>query len=76
MNIHRFKVDKLIRDKVPEILRSKNIALSTHQMSDEEFLMRLKNKLIEEAHEVSEAKNAEDLLEELADISEVFRTLH
>lgn len=75
MTTRRFKVDKLIRDKMPEILSSKNIKFSTRQMDDAEFLMRLKNKLVEEAQEVCAAKSDKELLEELADVSEVLITL-
>lgn len=74
---HRFKVDKLIRDKLPEIMRSKGLGVFKRVMDDEGYINCncLKNKLLEEASEVLETKTQADIKEELADLLEVMITL-
>ena len=61
------KYNKLVRDKIPEILRDKNLNPITHQADNTEYWEKLKDKLQEEVDEFLEAEN----LEELADILEV-----
>lgn len=61
------KYNKLIRDKIPEILKNKNIDFITHVASDEEYWNKLKEKLQEEVDEFIKDNNSE----ELADILEV-----
>ncbi|MGK5594665.1 MAG: HIT domain-containing protein [Parachlamydiaceae bacterium] len=75
MSIKQFKVEKLIRDKLPGILESKGIKLEYRNLGSDEFIHQLKEKLLEEAAEVKEAKNDEELLEELADVLDVAQTL-
>ena len=72
---HRFKVDKLIRDKAPDIATSKGIEIFNRVMGQEEYLKRLKGKLLEETKEVLEAKTPKEAVEELADLLEVMRSL-
>lgn len=72
---HRFKVDKLIRDKIPEIMRSHGVIIADRIMEEDEYIRRLKDKLIEEAQEVVEAKAIDDIKEELADLLEVIISL-
>lgn len=71
----RFKVDKLIRDKMPDILRKMGVSVSMHIMEHGEYVQALKKKLIEEAHEVFASKSKDELCEELADIIEVVLAL-
>ena len=47
----RFKVDKLIRDRLPEIMRKRGVQVHERFMEPEEFVARLKEKLLEEAGE-------------------------
>lgn len=70
-----FKVEKLIRDNTPTLLNSKGIAMDVKVMDDQEFISKLKDKLLEETQEVLEAANLEELCEELADVLEVVHTL-
>jgi predicted house-cleaning noncanonical NTP pyrophosphatase (MazG superfamily) len=72
---HRFKVDKLIRDKIPHLMRQQNIFYAEKIMDEEEYFRRLKDKIIEEAHEVVQALSEEEHLEELADLLEVIHAL-
>ena len=67
----RFKIDKLIRDKMPEILRANDVLVDERVMGQEEYIDRLKAKMLEEANEVIGAKNSDEIKEELADLLEV-----
>ncbi len=71
----RFKVDKLIRDKVPDILQGKGIEIGQRVMDPIEYLQRLKEKCVEEAHEVLAATTPNELQEELGDLLEVIHSL-
>ncbi len=63
--------NKLVRDKIPEIILSKGDVPETEILSDADFLDYLNKKLLEEAKEVMEAKDAEAKKEEIADLLEV-----
>lgn len=73
---YRFKVDKLIRDKLPDIVKTEeDTFLDFHVLNDIDYQNALKNKLIEESHEVHSAETREDMTDELADVMEVFQSL-
>ena len=59
--------NKLVRDKIPQIIESTGKACTTEILSDEEYLKMLDAKLDEECAEYQADKN----VEELADIMEV-----
>jgi predicted house-cleaning noncanonical NTP pyrophosphatase (MazG superfamily) len=70
------KPEKLIRDKMPEIvLAERGEVLETRIASDEEFLGLLKAKIIEEAQEVASAQTKQELAEELGDLLEVIKAI-
>lgn len=71
----KFKMGKLVRDNMVNILSSKGITVSDRTMNTKEYQHHLKIKLIEEAHEVIDSQSPDELLEELADLSEVIRAL-
>lgn len=71
----RFKIGKLIRDKLADEIRSKGIVVEECALSDGEFIQKLGEKLSEEASEVANAHTKEALAEELADVLEVVYTL-
>lgn len=75
MPLKRFRVEKLIRDHLPGIMRDKGICVYERVMEQDEFIAKLKDKLQEEAREVKHAKNENELTEELADMLEVIYTL-
>ena len=62
------RYDKLVRDNIPEIMINKGCKPVTRILSDEEYLMELNKKLLEEVNEYLSDNN----IEELADIKEVF----
>ncbi|MCD6477348.1 MAG: nucleoside triphosphate pyrophosphohydrolase [Candidatus Aenigmarchaeota archaeon] len=63
--------NKLVRDRIPEIIKLNNQKPLIRIANDEEFKEALKNKLLEEAKEFVKS----DTLEELADVLEVVHCL-
>ena len=51
----RFKVDKLIRDRMPDILGSLNIGIFERVLEQAEYIERLKDKLLEEKKKLFQA---------------------
>ena len=70
-----FHIGKLVRDKVPDIERELGISPCERIMEMEEYIERLKHKLIEESNEVLGASSDEEFLVELADLTEVIQAL-
>lgn len=66
--------NKLVRDRIPEIIRQSGIECETAVLLDAEYCQALRLKLIEEATEVAEA-NRDELVAELADLYEVIDAL-
>ena len=66
------KYDKLVRDRIPEIIR-KNGGIPKGRLAfdDKEYWEKLKEKLQEEVDELGEAKSQKEQEEEFADILEV-----
>lgn len=67
MKVH----NKLVRDKIPEIIEQSGKKAVTHILSEEKYLAALETKLNEEVAEYQEDKN----LEELADVLEVLQAI-
>jgi predicted house-cleaning noncanonical NTP pyrophosphatase (MazG superfamily) len=65
---------KLVRDKIPQIMRTKGIEPEVRVLGDIEFGEYALAKLVEESQEAAAARYAhhERLVEELADVAEVF----
>lgn len=61
--------NKLVRDRIPEIIETSGKSCKTEILSDEEYLRMIDAKLDEELAEYHEDKN----IEELADLLEVIR---
>jgi predicted house-cleaning noncanonical NTP pyrophosphatase (MazG superfamily) len=70
--------NKLVRDKIPEIIARGGKAYSVRTLSDEEYRVELRTKLSEELEEyLQEAKvgNDQNAVEELADLLELIYAL-
>jgi predicted house-cleaning noncanonical NTP pyrophosphatase (MazG superfamily) len=63
--------NKLVRDKIPEIIQADGKRLKSRILSDEEHVVALLKKFEEELAELKEAQN----VEELADLHEVLLAL-
>lgn len=61
------KYDKLVRDRIPEIIESSGKRCKVQIASEAEYAAKLKEKLLEEASEFFENPS----IEELADVQEV-----
>ena len=68
-------MNKLVRDKIPEIIEHNNEIAETRILSNEEYFQELNKKLLEECNEVINTKTASERLEELADLLEVMKTI-
>lgn len=62
--------DKLVRDRIPEIIRRNGDECVVEVMTDEDYRRALRRKLVEEATEAAEA-SPDELATELADLQEV-----
>ena len=67
--------NKLVRDRIPEIIQKEGNTADIIILSEESFKQAIKEKLIEEATEVYNAQNRDDILSELADLQEVMDTI-
>lgn len=65
---------KLVRDRIPDIMRAAGVEPETRVLSDGDYVRSLLGKLIEESRELQEATPSQQL-EEAADVWEVFTTL-
>ena len=82
MNIHQLSEkmsnktehNKLVRDRIPEIIRNSSNRCETTILSNSEYIEALRNKLVEEAKEAATA-SPEELAQELADVMEVMDAL-
>lgn len=66
--------NKLVRDRIPEIIRENDQDCYIEILSDEDYIQALHDKLIEEANEAANAEG-DDLVKELADLYEVMNAL-
>ncbi len=74
LGYHPKKYQKLVRDRIPEIISSNNENPVTRILNNKEFKEELEKKLYEEYQEVLVSNN-EDRIEELADMLEVMISL-
>ena len=71
----RYQFNKLIRSKLPARMIREGVTINSKQLCDEDYIVQLKNKIVEEANEVSDAVTKENLTAELADVVEVIHAL-
>lgn len=70
-NTMKITYNKLVRDKIPEIIEEDNKKAVCHILNHEDYITALETKLNEEVAEYQEDKN----LEEMADILEVLNAI-
>ena len=69
-------IDKLVRDNIPDIIKSEGLIPIIHYLNNEDFENELFYKLREETNEVIEARfNHKEAIKELADVYEVMLSL-
>ncbi|WP_163528796.1 nucleoside triphosphate pyrophosphohydrolase [Halobacillus ihumii] len=62
---------KLVRDRIPEIIKGSGKSFCTRVLSESEYIGSLKDKLEEELNEYLTAESDLEALEELADLLEL-----
>jgi predicted house-cleaning noncanonical NTP pyrophosphatase (MazG superfamily) len=67
--------NKLVRDKIPQIIESKGKKFSTKVLNDEDYIKYLIEKAYEELDEFCAAETDGEAVEELADLLEVIQAL-
>ncbi len=65
-----FKLDKLVRDKFPEIYESLGQKATIEKLSKVELSRALLDKIIEEVSEMKPDASREELMEEIADLQQ------
>lgn len=73
--MRRYQFDKLIRSKLPARMINEGVIINSTKLSEAEYVMQLKNKIVEESEEVLLASSRENLKTELADVLEVIHAL-
>ncbi len=68
------RYNKLVRDRIPEIVAQSGLTAVTRALNDEEFVAALRAKISEEASELADAPE-EEIAEEIADLQEVILAL-
>lgn len=63
--------NKLVRDKILEIIEIDGLAYNATVLKPEEHLTEIKAKLYEEVKEFDETTNKQDAIEEMADVLEL-----
>lgn len=68
------KYGKLVRDRIPEIVKQAGKSVTWRKLSPEEFRLALRAKVLEEAKELVNAAD-DTLLSELADLVEIIEAI-
>ena len=63
--------NKLVRDKIPEIIKEDKHEPAISILDDKKYKVELLKKLIEEANEAKNASNKKELVKEISDVYEV-----
>ncbi|MGA4719749.1 phosphoribosyl-ATP pyrophosphohydrolase [Fictibacillus nanhaiensis] len=67
--------NKLVRDRIPEIIKRTGASFNTTILSETDYIKELKKKCYEELDEYTAADNDKDAVEELADLLELMCAL-
>jgi predicted house-cleaning noncanonical NTP pyrophosphatase (MazG superfamily) len=67
--------NKLVRDRIPEIIKSSGKSCKIRILHEDEYVRKLRKKAFEELEEYMSAKDDETAIEELADVLEIIHAL-
>ncbi|MBT2636691.1 nucleoside triphosphate pyrophosphohydrolase [Bacillus sp. ISL-39] len=67
--------NKLVRDRIPEIIHQSGKSFNTRKLVHEDYIKELKNKAFEELNEYVQSNSNQEAAEELADLLEVMHSL-
>src|SRR3546814_2652060 len=67
--------NKIVRDYIPADIQARGEEVETVRLVGDALVEAIKRKLVEESFEVSDAKTADSIAEELADVQEVIDAL-
>ena len=70
-----FQCKKLVRDKIPEIIKQDNHEPVISILDDKKYKKELLKKMVEEANEVKNADDKKELIKEIGDVYEVIGTI-
>ena len=69
------RYDKLIRDRIPEIIKEAGWLPAVKILKKSEFLNAIKKKVFEEAGELIQSKDKKGIVDEIVDIQELLDVL-
>lgn len=69
------KYNKLIRDRIPEIIKEAGWKPTVRTLKKSEFLNAVKKKVFEEAGELIQSKDKKGIIDEIVDIQELLDVL-
>jgi len=69
------KYNKLIRDRIPEIIKEAGWKPAVRILKKNEFLNAIKKKVFEEAEELIQARDKKGIIDEIVDIQELLDVL-
>lgn len=72
---HYFSGGSVNRDNIPEIIKASGKECDVSILNDEEYILKLKEKIVEEAHEVVSARE-DEIISELADVLEIIEAIN
>lgn len=75
MTIKKIYYNKLVRDKIPEIIKSKDAKAKFRKLTSKQFKKYLLLKVEEEASALQTIKSKKEITNELADIIEVIEVI-
>jgi len=67
--------NKLVRDRIPEIIAGTGSESETKILSNEEVIRQLKIKAVEESNELQSAEELDDVKNEMSDVLEILVSL-
>lgn len=71
----RYEFNKLIRNKLPERMINEGVVINSIKLDATQYILKLKEKLLEETNELIVAENLNDIKIEMADVLEVIHSM-